>query len=317
VSELRFWGRLAGLSVLSGALAFFLVARLGIKGGTVTMPDLKGLPVQGASLKLQSLGLELQVREERYSAEAPYGAVLEQSLEPGAKLKRGRSIAVIVSIGNKVLQVPVLVGSASSRQARLLLEQSGLAAGRIARVHDETTARDTVLAQSPEPGTEAARGQAVSLLVSDGPSDKARLMPDLRGRSLDEARQIAARAGLVLRKVNELPATPAGVKPGSVVAQSLSAAAQVLPGTELTLNVAPGGASAVPARLARLDLVVPNDSVVERRLQVVVRDSQGERVIHNAMEKPGAHLRKEFKAYGPAKAEISLGGEVLETRDIP
>lgn len=317
MSELRFWARLGGLSIAAGALAFFLVMRLSIKGGTVTMPDLKGLPVQAAALKLQGLGLELQVREERYSAEAPYGAVLEQSLEAGAKLKRGRSIAVIISIGNKVLRVPLLVGSASSRQARLLLEQNGFSAGRIARVRDEASARDTVLAQSPESGTEAVRGQAVALLVSDGPRDKARLMPDLRGRSLEEARQAAARAGLVLRKVTELSALPAGAKPGAVLAQNLSPAAQVLPGAELTLSVAPGGTATASARLARLDLSVPADSVVERRLRVIVRDSQGERVIHNAMEKPGAKLRKEFKAYGQANAEISLGGVVLETREIP
>lgn len=317
MSELRFWSRLAGLCAGLGLLSFFLVARLGIKGGTVTMPDLKGLPVQGATLKLQNLGLELQVREERYSADAPYGAVLEQSLEAGAKLKRGRTIAVVISIGNKVLQVPVLVGSATARQARLLLESSGFNAGRVARVHDDKVPKETVMAQSPEAGTEGLRGQAVSVLVSDGPSDGARLMPDLRGRSVEEARQIAARAGLVLRKVSELPSAPAGVKPGSVVAQNLSPAVQVLPGAELLLSVAPGGGVTAGARLARLDLEVPNDSVVERRLRVVVRDSEGERVIVNEMEKPGAKLRKEFKAYGPATAEIDLGGSLLETRNIP
>jgi hypothetical protein len=117
--------------------------------------------------------------------------------------------------------------------------------------------------------------------------------------------------------VTELASAPAGSKPGSVVSQSLSPAAQVLPGAELLLSVAPGGAVTAAARLARLDLEVPNDSVVERRLRVVVKDGQGERVIHNAMEKPGAKIRKEFKAYGPANAEISLGGVVLETREIP
>lgn len=316
MKELLFWGKLLGFAVALGVLAFFGVMRLSVKGGTVTMPDLKGLPVKGAEMKLQSLGLDLQVREERYSPDQPYGAVLEQSLEAGASLKRGRTIAVVISIGNKVLKVPQLVGSASSRQARLLLEQNGLAAGRLAKVHDETALLDTVIAQSPEAGSEASRGEAVSLLVSAGPQDRARLMPDLRGRQLEEARSLAARAGLVLRKVSE-SAKASGAAPGSVLSQNLSPSARVEPGAELVLLVAPGGGASAPARLARLDLEVPADAIVERRLRVVVRDSQGERVVHNAMEKPGAKLRKEFKAYGPAQAEISLGGAVIETREIP
>lgn len=317
MKELLFWARVAALSALLGGLAFFGVMRLSIKGGTVTMPDLKGLPVKAASLKLQSEGLDLKVREERYSSTEPYGAVLEQSLDAGAKLKRGRTIAVVISIGNKVLKVPQLVGSTSHRQARLLLEQTGLALGRVASIVDPTVPADSVMAQSPEAGAEAVRGETVSLLVSAGPPDLARVMPDLRGRGVDEARSLVSRAGLVLRRVQDAAHVPAGVAPGSVLAQSLSPASRVLPGDFLTLTVAPGGAASVPARLARLDFSVPDDSLVERRVRIVLRDSQGERVLHNAMEKPGAKLREEFKAYGPASAEISLGGVVLETRPIP
>lgn len=314
--ELAFWAKLAVLGGVLGGLAFFGALRLSVKGGTVTMPDLKGLPRQAAEMRLQSLGLSLQVREERYSAEHPYGTVMEQNLEPGVALKRGRTIAVVLSIGNKELEVPRLVGSASSRQARLLLEQGGLVLGRLARVHAEAP-RDSVLAQSPEAGSKAGRGDAVSLLVSAGPRERERLMPDLRGRPVEEARQLAARAGLMLRRVGEAAETPPGAAPGSVLAQSLSPASRVAPGAELLLTVAPGGGAGAPARLARLDLQVPDDSLVERRLQVRVRDAQGERLIHNAMEKPGARLRKEFRAHGPATAEISLGGKVLETREIP
>ena len=220
-------GSLAVLAALLGAASFYGVMGLSVKGGTVTMPELKGLPKAAAEIKLQSLGLDMQVREERYDPSAPFGAVLEQSLEAGASLKRGRTIAVVLSIGQKILKVPQLVGSASSRQARLLLEQNGLSAGRLAWASDPLAPRDTVLAQSPEAGIEASRGQAVSLLVSAGPREVARSMPDLRGRSLDEARAIAQRAGLVLRKVAEAPSLPVGAVAGSVLSQSLTPAARV------------------------------------------------------------------------------------------
>ena len=314
MNELRFWLKLAALGMVLGACSFFSVMHLSLRGGAVTMPDLKGLPSKSAELKLQSLGLDMSVREERYSSTAPYGAVLEQSLEPGATLKRGRTIAVVVSIGDKVLTVPQLVGSPSSRQARLLLEQNGLSTGRTAFVVSDQPA-DTVLAQSPEAGQHATRGDGVSLLVSLGPETVCRLMPELRGRSLDEARALAGRMGLVLRKVMESDAE--GAVPGSVLAQSLSPSSKVEQGSELNLTVAPGGSAQVPARLATLSFTMPEDGVQERRLRIVVRDSLGERSVYNRMQEPGTTVNQDVQVHGPATAEISVGGVAVETRQIP
>ncbi|HXB97081.1 MAG TPA: PASTA domain-containing protein [bacterium] len=314
MSEAKFWLRVAALAALSGFLAFALVLRVSVKGGSVKMPDLKGMTQQAAAVKLHNLGLDMQVREERYS-DAPYGAVLEQSLEPDAVLKRGRTIAVVVSIGNKVLAVPSVVGVPSSRQARLLLEQNGLALGRTATIYAADPA-DTVLAQSPEPGSQAMRGEGVSLLISGGPAPVQRLMPDLRGRSLDDARTLVTRVGLVLRRVSET-AQAGDAVPGSVVDQSLTPSTRVDAGTELYLSVAPGGSAQVPARLATLEVSLPEDGVQERRLKVQVKDSLGQRVVYNRMEQPGANVSMDVKVHGPASAEISIGGEVVETRVIP
>lgn len=312
--ELKFWLKLGALGALMGSIVFFMVMRLSLKGGTVTMPELRGLPRKSAELKLQSLGLEMSVREERYSSTAPYGAVLEQSLEPGATLKRGRNIAVVVSIGDKVLTVPQLVGSPSARQARLLLDQNGLSTGRTAYVVSDQPA-ETVLAQSPESGQQATRGEGVSLLVSAGPAPVCRVMPELRGRSLDEARALAGRMGLVLRKVLESSAQ--GAVPGSVISQSLAPASKVGMGAELNLTVAPGGSAQVAARLSTVTYTLPEDGVQERRLRIVVRDSLGQRVVFNRMAQPGSTVTQDVQAHGPATAEISIGGTVVETTEIP
>ena len=95
--EFWFWVKLLGLGALLGATTFFGVMRVSLRGGVVTMPDLRGLPKASAEARLRSLRLDMSVREERYSSAAPYGAVIEQSLEPGVTLKRGRDIAVVVS----------------------------------------------------------------------------------------------------------------------------------------------------------------------------------------------------------------------------
>jgi beta-lactam-binding protein with PASTA domain len=314
VSEARFWARIALLSLAAAGVVFYGVMSVSLRGGNVTMPDLKGLPKAGADSKLQGLGLQLQVREERYSNTSAYSAVLEQSVEPGATIKRGRVIAVVVSLGSQTLEVPQLQGMPSSRQARLLLEQNGLVLGAEDHVASEEPL-DTVLAQAPESGQSVARGDQVSLLVSAGPLVSARVMPDFTGQSLDKARDLANHMGLVLRRVIEA-ADKAGV-PGSVLAQSLTPSARVETGQDLVLTVVPGADSLDGARLSNFSYELPEDGVQERRVRITVTDSHGQRLVHNAMEQPGSTVAREVRVYGPAKLSISVGGQVVEEKDLP
>jgi beta-lactam-binding protein with PASTA domain len=313
VKELRFWAQLLLLGIVAGSAVFYTVVNLSVKGGSVTMPDLKGLPKAAADAKLQGLGLSMQVREERFNNAAAYSAVLEQNIEAGATIKRGRVIAVVVSLGSQHLTVPQFVGMPSARQARLLLEQNGLFQGVLDYLPSELP-RETVLAQSPEGGQAVARGDSVALLVSSGPPLPARLMPDLRGQSLDNARSLAGRMGLVLRRVVEVAA---GGPPGSVLAQSLTPSARVEAGQELALTVVPGGENASGARLVPVSYDLDESGVQERRVRLTVRDSRGERIVHNAMEQPGAHIAKEIKVYGPAKLSVAVGGQLVEEKDLP
>ena len=320
MSEARFWLRIALLSFVAGGVVFYGVMTVSLRGGNVTMPDLKGLPKAGADSMLQGLGLQMQVREERYSNTSAYSAVLEQSVEPGATIKRGRVIAVVVSLGSQTLEVPQMQGMPSARQARLLLEQNGLVLGSEDYVASEEP-RDTVLAQAPESGQSVARGDQVSLLVSSGPVVPARVMPDLSGQSLDKARELATRMGLVLRRVIEAaPSASSGLAlalaPGSVMAQSLTASARVESGQDLILTVIPGGDSLAGARLASFSYELPEDGVQEHRVLITVTDSHGQRLVHSAMEQPGATVSKEIRVYGPAKLSINVGGQVVEERDL-
>jgi beta-lactam-binding protein with PASTA domain len=314
VSEARFWLRIVLLGIVCGGVVFYSVMSVSLRGGNVTMPDLKGLPKAGADAQLQGLGLKMQVREERYSNTSAYSAVLEQSVDPGATIKRGRVIAVVVSLGSQTLEVPQLVGMPSARQARLLLEQNGLVLGAQDFVANDLP-MDTVLSQAPESGQSVARGDQVSLLVSAGPALSARVMPNLAGESLDSARSLANRMGLVLRRVIET-ADKAGV-PGSVLAQSLTPNARVETGQDLALTVVPGSDSLDGARLAPFSYELPEDGVQERRVRITVTDSHGQRLVHNAMEQPGATVSKEVRVYGPAKLSINVGGQVVEEKDLP
>jgi len=71
------------------------------------------------------------------------------------------------------------------------------------------------------------------------------------------------------------------------------------------------------ARLATVTYTMPQDGVQERRLRIVVRDSLGERVVYNRMQQPGVTVNQDVQVHGPATAEISVGGEPVDSRSIP
>jgi serine/threonine-protein kinase len=277
------------------------------------MPELKGLGKSTAEQKLRGLGLAMSVREERFSPAAPYGSVLEQDIEPGATIKRGRTVELILSKGTKIVGVPRLLGMSSARQARLVLEQNGLELAFESQVHDESLA-GTVLAQAPEAGTELARGSRVSLLLSLGPAKAAWVMPEFNGMDGGLVREAVKKMALVLRRVTEKEAPQA--RPGSVIFQSLSPGARIEEGSELSLVLASGEASLEGARLADLTYDLPESGVAERRVLFTVTDRRGRRVVYNRMVAPGQSAKVQARVFGQATVEISVGGELAETREI-
>jgi hypothetical protein len=79
-----------------------------------------------------------------------------------------------------------------------------------------------VLAQAPPAGSRAGRGAAVDVVVSLGPKPRLTFLPDLVGLPLEEARALAAIAGLAPSQVvvERLPSEQATLD--TVLAQSLS-----------------------------------------------------------------------------------------------
>lgn len=154
---------------------------------TVVVPDLLGKDVVYALEILTDLGLNTKIKGSEYNDDFPKNHVLLQDPLPGSEIKKGRDLRIVLSRGPKVITMPNVTGL-PVRQARLLLEESGLCAGHDAYVHDsETTGKDVVMAQDPLYGTLVNRGRCVNLLVSMGRRPRAYQMLDLRGLSVDEA----------------------------------------------------------------------------------------------------------------------------------
>lgn len=134
----------------------------------ISVPLLVGLSQQSAQSAIENAGLELGEVTERES-EAPRGAVLESNPSTGMSVAPNARIALVVSQGPALVQVPDLVGR-DLAAARQLLAQIGLGVGGITV---DTTAvgepSGTVLGQDPMPGNDVRAGTTVNLRVSGSP----------------------------------------------------------------------------------------------------------------------------------------------------
>jgi beta-lactam-binding protein with PASTA domain len=220
-------------------------------GGTANpskLPALVGLDLAAARRELADADMRSRIR--RVDSSQPRDEVLAQSPEAGAAPPENGIVTLTVSNGTKVqaagVSVPDVVGM-SARDASSALRNAGLRPA-IRTVRAEEPA-GTVVAQSPEAGTDVDRESVVSLRVAK-PKPKPKpvapvriSVPDVVGSTLSEAQRALREAGLrwtVSRVDSEEP-------PGTVVAQTPRAGARVDEGRAVALRVSAGPSTvAVP-----------------------------------------------------------------------
>lgn len=128
------------------------------------VPRLLGLTRRQAQTALQNAGFEVGDVLPQPS-NAPRGEVIATSPLTGTTQPIPSAVNLTVSSGPSELEMPDVVGQ-SYPQARVLLEQLGLAPGT--PLYDSTSymTEYTVIAQSPLPGVAVAPGTAVTLRVA-------------------------------------------------------------------------------------------------------------------------------------------------------
>jgi len=131
--------------------------------------------------------------------------------------------------------VPDVVGR-TQQEAQTALTDAGLTS-TVVQAPDDTQPQGTVTGTDPAAGTSAVLGTAVTLTVSSGPS--AVTVPDVTGRTQDQAREQLTQAGLTVGTVETTDEAPNADK-GSVVRTDPGPDASAAPGTAVKLYVASG-----------------------------------------------------------------------------
>jgi beta-lactam-binding protein with PASTA domain len=189
---------LASAAFLSAITAM----RIAIHGREVTMPNLVGKSVSEASNELHSRGLLLSVADRVYSEQA-INTVVRQTPPPGLLMKVSQQAHVVLSLGQRALQIPSLEGN-SLRVSRIELLRAGLQVGEVSSLALPDVPADTVLIQSPKPGAGAASPR-VDVLVAQGPRQESYVMPHLIGMIAEDAVR-RLESAQIARKLNTVSA---------------------------------------------------------------------------------------------------------------
>jgi serine/threonine-protein kinase len=216
-------------------LALWLTVNRHFEENEVRVPEVTGLTLDEARDRLEAVDLVLRVEARRPHEGVEAGRIYYQEPRPAARTRRKRQVRAYLSTGPRRTEVPDLRRQ-SGRAALLNLGRAGLEPGEVLRVHAGDSEGNAVIAQEPSPGARVPDDARVDVLVSRGPWRPAYVMPDLRGRSLDEVELALSGSGLRLAEVNE--AVVSGVEGGRVASQTPQAGSRVTAETAISLTVA-------------------------------------------------------------------------------
>ncbi len=171
-----------------------------------TVPDLKGLTVEEARMRLAEHDLVFEVIDSVYNDEAPKSTVVDQDPDAGKEVKPDRTIYLVMNAGQpKMLDMPELV-NLSKRQAISVLDIIGIKVKDLQYRPDPCV--DCVVAQLYKGRPIAAetrirRGESITLVLGSGMDGERVQVLDVRGLRMAELKEVLNLASLDLGVVVE------------------------------------------------------------------------------------------------------------------
>ncbi|HVM11919.1 MAG TPA: Stk1 family PASTA domain-containing Ser/Thr kinase [Actinomycetota bacterium] len=263
----------------------------------IEVPDLAGMTVDAASTEAEARGLTITVERQVFSPDVPAGEIVSQDPPPGDNARRGATLAIVVSRGPELVEVPKVEGRRLARAEQILAEAK--LEVRVTRDFHDEVERGRVVSQSPAGGATLEAGETVELVVSRGRPPVE--VPDVRGRSTADATALLEAAGLGVRLLEEFSTE---VARGRVIRQEPAAGKTVTRGASVTIVVSKG-----PQRFPMPDVIGMQEEDAVRRLGrlglevSVVRlpGSSGDRVV-------GQNPRRGETVEAGSQVKIYVGG---------
>jgi serine/threonine-protein kinase len=237
------------LAVAAAAVVLGLVAAVGGwwfgVGRYTVAPQLVSLTKADAEARAARGGFTLRYAEPRYDEKVPKDSVLGQNPTSAARILKGGTITLTLSLGPEQLPVPDVVGKDFELAQAELTDAKLVVVKGSARYHDELPA-GVVVSTDPKVGTVVKPGTKVTVVLSKGRAPVS--VPNLVGKNLNDARTILAQLGLTPVESYKDSDKPKD----EILGQSPADGTGVEKGTQVTLEISKGPAQVPVPRVIDL-----------------------------------------------------------------
>jgi beta-lactam-binding protein with PASTA domain len=225
--------------VLFLALLDIVVMPLLVDVDSVQVPDLRKRGLAEAEAHLKRIGLRVAQADGVYDDRLPVGTIVGQKPEPRKYIKKGRRVFVQVSKGERLYEVPNLMG-VGERDAGLQLQTQKLNIGQISYVSSASAPKGSVISLRPGAGSRLHIGQSVDLDISSGSPLDPKTVPSLLGRDIGVVEDVLSRYEMRLGQINHR--LDLGSAAGTVLLQDPPAGSKRMRNTKINLVLSAGRA---------------------------------------------------------------------------
>jgi serine/threonine-protein kinase len=279
----------------------------------VTVPAVVSMTVDDAERALNELNLGLRVVDSTFSDDRPAGTVLSQQPPSGSRVREGRVVGIVRSLGKQSLKVPNLLGNTLA-YAQKQLVSARLSIGTVRKVHLKKHKQGEVVKQNPEPGKMFNSPVRVDLTVACTDADAAIPVPQLVGKPLYVAERLLRNANLTAHSVAYI-SSPLG-EPGEVLSQSLEAGTPARLGTGLDLSVkVPEELIATAVHRFRFKFCLPS-GLPGGELKLLTDDELGQGIAYRDEVEAGETVEQILSIQGRARIKVYFDGTLIREDTI-
>lgn len=206
----------AAILALFGIL--YVSGVIGGGGKEITVPDVKGMSYSEAKEVLEAKGLKIEKADEPIASQKiEKGKVVSQTPSKNSKVKKGRTVRVILSAGNTELKVPDLKGL-SYKEAKTLLSEMGLQISKGDEVDSDSVTEGLIASQYPSAKTKVDKGDIITVNISKGKKDA--VIPKLVGTTFTSESDVSATLSKYGYKLGKVSYEESYETPGTIIKQS-------------------------------------------------------------------------------------------------
>ncbi len=296
----------------------------------VEVPNITELPQEVAKTRLESLSLKMAVASSKYDDEIGKDYIISQNPYPKAKVSKGDTVEVVISLGKEPIDLSKLnLSGISTEAATKILEGKGLKVSVVDEFSDNIE-EDMLIRYSPSTVEE---GHTVTLYNSKGKKVNKIKVPSLVNKDEESAVALIRAAGLTVGDVKTVNST--SVEKGYIISQDVKADSEVEPGSSVGYSVSAGPPpettqaatqatqaykyiASIDTTYNIADLIGPASSTTSVKIMIRLKQNVSGQVVYTTLMEPrkltgDTILPVKFKsiegAYGVDQGEV----EVVET----